>query len=89
MLGNTLRKLDYRLAIAGLAVILVGTVLAGIFGGLRVAGLVGFLLFIFLDGLSCAWTVLTFSTAEKAHEKLDATEKARFDKDTKDNPTLR
>lgn len=89
MLGKALRKLDYRLAIAGLAVIVVGTIVAGVFGGFRLAGLVGFLLFIFLDGLSCTWTVLTHSTAEKIHEERDAAEQARFDERTKNNPTLR
>jgi len=89
MLGKALRKLNCRFAIAGLVVIAGGTVAAGMFGGFRLAGLIGFLLFIFLDGLSCAWTVLTCARAEEYHEKLDATEQALFYEKTKDNPTLR
>lgn len=89
MLGKALRKLDHRLAIVGLAVIVIGTLLAGVFGGLRMAGLIGFLLFLFLDGLSCTWTVLTRRTTEKMQGELDAAEQARFDERMKNNPTLR
>ena len=68
MLGKFLRKLDYRLAVAGLIAIVAGTIVAGVFGGLRLAGVAGLLLFVFLDGLSCVWTVATqpFSEAHFA-----------------------
>ena len=89
MRGKALHKLDYGLAIAELAIIVVGTIVAGVLGGLRLAGLVGFLLFIFLDGLSCIWTVLTHTTTDKIHGKLDEAEQARFDERTRNNPTLR
>jgi hypothetical protein len=89
MLGKALRKLDYRLAIAGLVVIAIGTIVAAAFGGFRLAGLVGFLLFMFLDGLSCTWTIVSHSTAEKLHEEADAAERDHFAEKTKDDPTLR
>jgi len=89
MLGKALRKLDYRIAILGLVVITAGTIAAGVFGGWRLAGLIGFLLFIFFDGLNCLWTVLTRSTTEKIHEELDANERDHFTEKTKDNPTPR
>lgn len=89
MLGKELRKLDYWMAILRLAAITIGTILAGVFGGWRSAGLVGLLLFVVLDGLSCMWTILTRSMSERIHEELDADERDRFIEKTRDNPTLR
>jgi hypothetical protein len=65
-------------------VIIGGTIVAGVLGGLRLAGLIGILLFIILDGLSCIWTILTHSTAEKIHEELEARERDRFAEKTID-----
>jgi uncharacterized membrane protein YqjE len=89
MLGRALRKLDHRLAILGLVVILGGTVVAGVFGGWRLAGVAALILFVFLDGVSCLWTVCTHSTSEKIHEALDANERDRVTEKTRDNPTWR
>ena len=89
MIGKALRKLDYRLAILGVLIILAGTIVAGVNGGWRLASVIGFLLFVFLDGLNCLWTILTHSMNERIHNKLDADDRDRFSDNTKDNPTLR
>ena len=89
MIGKFRRTIDYRLAIAGLALIVIGAIIAGVYGGLRLAGLAGFLLFIFLDGLNCSWTVLNHSRSEKIHEEMVDEERSRLAEYTKDNPTLR
>lgn len=89
MIGKALRKLDYRLAIIELLIIIGGTIVAGVFGGWRLAGVVGVLLFIFLDGLSCIWTIATHSSSERIQEKIDDEEKEKFLNKTKDNPSIR
>ena len=89
MLGKALRKFDHWFSIAVLVVILAGTVAAGVFGGLKVAGIVGLLLFLFLDGYECLCTVATRREAEMIDEELDAKEKGRFYEKSKDNPTIR
>jgi hypothetical protein len=89
MLRKTFLKFDYRLAIFGLVVIIGGTILAGVFGGLSLAGVIGIILFIIFDGLGCIWTVLTYSTAKKICDEHEVRERDRFVEKTKDNPTLR
>jgi len=89
MLGKALRKLDYRISIVAVVIIIVGTIVAGIYGGLGMAATAGLLLFLFLDGLGNLWTIVTRSASERIQDQLDADEKDKFWDRTKDNPTIR
>ena len=89
MIGKALRQLDYRLAIVAIVVIIGGAIAAWVYGGMKMACAVGLLLFVFLDGLSSLWTIVTRSMSERIHDQIDAEEKERFWDRTKDNPTIR
>jgi len=88
MLSKSLRKLDYRLAIAGLAGIFILAVAAGWWGGVRLGFVVGCVLFV-VHGIGCVWTILNYETREAVHEEMESGLRNQFIDDTKNNPTIR
>jgi len=89
MIGKAFRKLDYGLAVLAVVAIVVGTIVAGIFGGWKVAGIAGLLLFLLLDGLNCTWTILNRTSTEQLHEDIEQAQRDKFSDRTDDNPTIR
>ena len=88
-MGRVLRKLDRGLALVAVGAIVLGTGVAGVFGGWRLAGLVGLLLFLILDGPDSLRAILTHSRDAERDRVVREGERDRALDGTKDNPTVR
>lgn len=88
-MGGFLRRLDRGLAIAAVGAIVLGAVVAGVLGGWSLAGLVGLLLFLILDGPDSLRTILTHSRDAGRDRAVRGSERDRALDGTKDNPTVR
>jgi len=78
MIGNALRKLDYGLAILAIVGIVIGTILAGIFGGWKMAGIAGLILFLLLDGMTSTFRIFDHNLSKKLRKDIKDAKRDKF-----------
>lgn len=89
MLFGLITKLDTKLAWIGLGLIALGAIVAMIAWGLTLGSIVGFFLFLVIDGLNCIWTVATGASRLEHGERAEKEDTERIRDQCKDNPTIK